>query len=68
MSSGSTEVEPRYAVSFSLKIPSKRTPAGSPTGPYGESCRLTWPFFLHISQIPYKNPLNKEMFPFSQSA
>jgi len=34
-------------------------------GPHGESSTFTSPF-LHISQIPYKIPLNKEVYPFSQ--
>ena len=34
-------LEHRYALSFSLKSSSKRTPPGSPTGPYGESRPLT---------------------------
>ena len=34
-------------------------------GLYGESCLFTRPY-LHISLIPYKSPLNKEIYPFSQ--
>jgi len=42
------EKEPRYAFSFSLEVPVREPPPGSPIGPYGESCPFTGPF-LHIS-------------------
>ena len=34
-------------------------------GPYGDSSPFTMPS-LHIFQIPYKIPLNKDMYSFSQ--
>jgi len=68
MSSGSTEEEPQYTFSLSLKIPSKQTPPGSPTGPFGESCLLTRPFFFFYISLKFliKIPPNKEIYPFSQ--
>jgi hypothetical protein len=65
MSSESNKKERRYAFSFSLKSPSKRTPPGSPTGALWKELPFT-SSFLHISQIPYKILLNKEIYPFPQ--
>ena len=47
---------------MSLKSPSKRTPPYSPTGPMERAARIQ-EFFLHISQIPYKIPINKNFIP-----
>ena len=65
MSSGSTEEEPQYTFSLSLKIPSKQTPPGSPTGPFGESCLLTRPFFFftYLSNSLLKFPQIKKFIP-----
>jgi hypothetical protein len=43
------EMEPRYAFSFSLKIPSKQTTPGPPTGPLQRKLPVYKAFFLHIS-------------------
>ena len=56
-------LEPKYALSFSLKSPSKRTPPGSPTEPYGESCPLTSLFFYISLKFLIKIPLNKNIIP-----
>jgi len=57
------EKKPRYAVSFSVKSPSKRTPSRVPNRPPVErAVRLQGLFFLHISHIPHtKISLNKDM-------
>jgi hypothetical protein len=34
-------------------------------GPYGQRCLFTRPY-LRVSLIPYKIPLNKEIYPLSQ--
>jgi len=52
---------------FLSKSPIKRTPSIFPNRvPMKRAARLQDFFFLHISHIPYKIPLNKEVYPFSQ--
>jgi hypothetical protein len=52
------EKEPRYAFSFTLKVPVNELPPNSPAGPVYKA------FILHISQIPHKISLNNFFFPF----
>ena len=66
MSSGSTEEEPRYALSFSLKSPSKQNTPGSPIRPCGDSCPLTRSIFYISLKFLIKIPLNKKIYHFSQ--
>jgi hypothetical protein len=65
MSSGSKKQEPRYAIPFSLKSPSKQTPLQVPQqGPYGAT--HTQGLFYISFKFLIKISLHKEIFPFSQ--
>ena len=50
---------------FLSKVAINAPPPGSPTGPLQTELPV-YRGFLHISQIPYRIPLNKEIYPFSQ--
>ena len=53
-------LEPRYALSFSLKSPSMRTPPGSPhRAPSKRDAPLLEPSFIHLSTSPLYEPLSR---------
>jgi hypothetical protein len=65
MSSEPKEKEPRYAFSFSLESPSKRTPPVSPTEPLWRELPIYKVFYISLKFL-IKIPLDKEICPFSQ--
>jgi len=68
MSSGSTEKESRYAFSFPLKSPCKRTSPCSPTGPLWRELPVYKAFFNISLKFLVKIPLNTEIYHFSSQA